>query len=45
MLGSVVAIVPLLIVTGAATAGQIASNSIGLNGAQMFDPDYERLDE
>jgi flagellar biosynthetic protein FliR len=38
ILGSAVATVPLLIVTGAAAAGQIASNSIGLNGAQMFDP-------
>lgn len=38
LLGFAVAAVPLLLVTGAATAGQIASNSIGLNGAQMFDP-------
>jgi flagellar biosynthetic protein FliR len=38
VLGCAVATVPLLLVTSAAMAGQIASNSIGLNGAQMFDP-------
>jgi flagellar biosynthetic protein FliR len=38
LFGAIVATVPLLLVTGMSTAGQIASGSIGLNGAQMFDP-------
>jgi flagellar biosynthetic protein FliR len=38
MLGTLIAIVPLMIVSGAQTAGHLASGTMGLNGAQMFDP-------
>lgn len=38
ILGGVTGMIPLLIVSGAATAGQIASGTMGLNGAQLFDP-------
>lgn len=38
LLGTVVAMVPLLIVSGAQTAGHLASGTMGLNGAQLFDP-------
>jgi flagellar biosynthetic protein FliR len=38
MLGGLVALVPLMIVSGAQTAGHLASGTMGLNGAQMFDP-------
>ncbi len=38
MLGSVVALVPLLVVAGAQTAGHLATGTMGLNGAQLFDP-------
>jgi flagellar biosynthetic protein FliR len=37
-LGAVIAFVPLLIVSGAQIAGHLASGTMGLNGAQMFDP-------
>lgn len=37
-LGAVVAFIPLLIVSGAQIAGHLASGTMGLNGAQMFDP-------
>lgn len=36
--GAVVALVPLLIVSGAQVAGHLASGTMGLNGAQLFDP-------
>jgi flagellar biosynthetic protein FliR len=38
LLGSVVALVPMLIVAGAQTAGHLATGTMGLNGAQLFDP-------
>ena len=38
LLGAVVATVPMLIVAGAQTAGHLATGTMGLNGAQMFDP-------
>jgi flagellar biosynthesis protein FliR len=38
LLGGLVAIVPLMIVAGAQTAGHLASGTMGLNGAQLFDP-------
>jgi flagellar biosynthetic protein FliR len=38
LLGAVVALVPMLIVAGAQTAGHLATGTMGLNGAQMFDP-------
>lgn len=38
LLGSIVAFVPLLIVAGAQMAGSLATGTMGLNGAQMFDP-------
>ncbi len=38
MLGGLIALVPLMIVAGAQTAGHLASGTMGLNGAQMFDP-------
>jgi flagellar biosynthetic protein FliR len=38
VLGGAVSIVPLMIVAGAQTAGQIASGTMGLNGAQLIDP-------
>lgn len=37
-LGAVVALVPLLIISGAQVAGHVASGTMGLNGAQLFDP-------
>jgi flagellar biosynthetic protein FliR len=37
-LGGIVGVVPLLIVSGAQTAGHLASGTMGLNGAQLFDP-------
>ncbi len=36
--GAVVALIPLLIISGAQVAGHIASGTMGLNGAQLFDP-------
>lgn len=36
--GGVVALVPLLIISGAQVAGHVASGTMGLNGAQLFDP-------
>jgi flagellar biosynthetic protein FliR len=36
--GAVVALVPLLIISGAQVAGHLASGTMGLNGAQLFDP-------
>ncbi len=38
LLGSAVGFVPLFIVSGAQTAGHLASGTMGLNGAQLFDP-------
>ncbi len=38
ILGSVVALVPMLVVAGAQTAGHLATGTMGLNGAQLFDP-------
>jgi flagellar biosynthetic protein FliR len=38
VLGSIVALVPMLIVSGAQTAGHLATGTMGLNGAQLFDP-------
>jgi flagellar biosynthetic protein FliR len=38
LLGAVVGMVPILIVTGAQTAGHVASGTMGLNGAQLVDP-------
>src|SRR5687767_1218207 len=38
MLGFALAFIPLFIVAGAQTAGQIASTAMGLGGAQLFDP-------
>ncbi len=38
LLGAAVALVPMLIVSGAQTAGHLATGTMGLNGAQMFDP-------
>lgn len=38
VLGAIVGMVPLLIVSGAQTAGHLASGTMGLNGAQLFDP-------
>lgn len=38
LLGGLVGIIPILIVSGAQTAGHIASGTMGLNGAQLVDP-------
>jgi flagellar biosynthetic protein FliR len=38
MLGAAVALVPMLVVAGAQTAGHLATGTMGLNGAQLFDP-------
>lgn len=38
LLGSAIALIPLLIVTGAQTAGHLATGTMGLNGSQLFDP-------
>jgi flagellar biosynthetic protein FliR len=38
LLGSVIALIPILIVAGAQTAGHLASGTMGLNGAQLIDP-------
>ena len=38
LLGAVIAMVPLLIVSGAQVAGHLASGTMGLNGAQLVDP-------
>lgn len=38
VLGGLVGMVPILIVSGAQTAGHLASGTMGLNGAQMIDP-------
>jgi flagellar biosynthetic protein FliR len=37
-LGGLLGLIPLLIIAGAQTAGQVASGTMGLNGAQLFDP-------
>ena len=37
-LGSLIGMIPLLVVSGAQAAGQTVTGSIGLNGAQLFDP-------
>jgi flagellar biosynthetic protein FliR len=37
-LGAAIAIVPLMVISGAQIAGQLASGTMGLNGAQLFDP-------
>lgn len=36
-LGAAVALVPLMIISGAQVAGHLASGTMGLNGAQLFD--------
>jgi flagellar biosynthetic protein FliR len=38
ILGAVVGLIPVLIVAGAQTAGHLATGTMGLNGAQLFDP-------
>jgi flagellar biosynthetic protein FliR len=38
VLGAIVGMTPMLIVAGAQTAGHLATATMGLNGAQMFDP-------
>lgn len=38
LLGAFIGIIPILIVSGAQTAGQVASGTMGLNGAQLIDP-------
>jgi len=38
VLGGVIGLIPILIVSGAQTAGQVASGTMGLNGAQLIDP-------
>ncbi len=37
-LGTLVALIPLMIVSGAQVAGGLASGAMGLNGAQLMDP-------
>jgi flagellar biosynthetic protein FliR len=38
LLGTLVGLIPILVVSGAQTAGHIASGTMGLNGAQLVDP-------
>jgi flagellar biosynthesis protein FliR len=38
ILGAVIGMIPILIVAGAQCAGQVASGTMGLNGAQLIDP-------
>jgi len=38
ILGAVIGMIPILIVSGAQTAGHLASGTMGLNGAQLIDP-------
>lgn len=38
LLGTLIALVPLMIVSGAQVAGGLASGAMGLNGAQLMDP-------
>lgn len=38
ILGAIIGLVPILIVAGAQCAGQVASGTMGLNGAQLIDP-------
>jgi flagellar biosynthetic protein FliR len=38
LLGTLIALVPLMIVSGAQVAGGLASGAMGLNGAQLIDP-------
>lgn len=38
LFGALMGIIPLLIVSGAQVAGHLASGTMGLNGAQLFDP-------
>lgn len=38
VLGALIGLIPILIVSGAQTAGHIASGTMGLNGAQLVDP-------
>ncbi len=38
LLGGLIGMVPIMIVAGAQLAGQIASGTMGLNGAQLIDP-------
>lgn len=38
LLGAVVALIPLMIVSGAQLAGGLATSAMGLNGAQLIDP-------
>jgi flagellar biosynthetic protein FliR len=36
--GAAVALIPLMVISGAQVAGHLASGTMGLNGAQLFDP-------
>jgi flagellar biosynthetic protein FliR len=36
--GAAVGLVPLMVISGAQVAGHLASGTMGLNGAQLFDP-------
>ncbi len=38
ILGALIGMIPILIVSGAQTAGHVASGTMGLNGAQLIDP-------
>lgn len=38
LLGLAIGLIPLIVVAGAQTAGQLASTAMGLAGAQLFDP-------
>lgn len=38
ILGAVMGLIPILIVSGAQSAGHVASGTMGLNGAQLIDP-------
>lgn len=38
LLGGLIGLIPIMIVAGAQIAGQIASGTMGLNGAQLVDP-------
>jgi flagellar biosynthesis protein FliR len=37
-LGAAIALIPLMVISGAQVAGHLASGTMGLNGAQLFDP-------
>ena len=38
VVGALIGMIPLLVVSGAQAAGHMATTSMGLNGAQLFDP-------